>query len=112
MPPDHIMPDNVGGVVVTPDLEITVISGQPAIDDLDYQYLPAAEEKPTRQLFIPVSGITVDPDSEGIVKGTHSSFYSPHAVEGRRQAKANPNFTLFQQYIHPGAFRQFILNKA
>jgi hypothetical protein len=60
----HIVADDVDGPVVTSELKITMVRGQPAIKDLDYLGLSVVQEKPPRRLLVPVSRIAFDPDSE------------------------------------------------
>ncbi len=68
------MPDDIDGLVVTSNLEIAMVGGQPAVENLDHLDFPAVEEKPPGHFLVPVSGIAFNPDGGYLVGFAH--FYS------------------------------------
>ena len=69
------MAENVKRIIVTFDLEISMVGSKPAIDDIKHRYFALVQVKTARRLLSPVTGITFYLDGEILVSvGCHSAL--------------------------------------
>lgn len=61
LPVREAVTEDVQITVVSPELEVAMIGGKPAIDDLRYLDFARVQEKAPGRLFAAIPGITFDP---------------------------------------------------
>jgi hypothetical protein len=57
-----VVPQDVDGAVIGAQLEITMIRGQPAVQDLEHLDPPALQMETARSFLSPIAGVAFDPD--------------------------------------------------